>query len=92
LSTNDAVIPMRRPTLKRAAVWTTVVLLLLALYVAGAPIIWFVTWKYVPDLIPVVSVCYVPFNIYRSHPDWPGSVWIGEYYDWCYNETRRLLQ
>jgi hypothetical protein len=80
------------PKLKRVAGWSIVVLVLLVLYVAGAPIVWFVTWKYVPDLIPVVSFCYAPFNFYRSHLDWPGSDWMNDYYNWCYFETRRRLQ
>lgn len=78
--------------MRRFVLWTGAAVLVLASYILGAPLVWFATWKYVPELIPVVQVVYAPFNFYCSHPELPGSTSISEYYTWCYNRARQRMQ
>lgn len=81
--------PARRTLLKRITLWTAAAVLVLASYILGAPLVWFGTWRYAPELIPVVNVLYAPFNFYCSHPELPGSRSVSDYYAWCYNEARK---
>ena len=76
--------PTRRPLLKRVALWTGAVVLLLAGYLAGMPFSAYVVGKHVPQLEPVGEVFYAPV-IFAVKSDFPGSKLYMRYCVWCLN-------
>ena len=79
--------PARRPLLKRVALWTGAIVLLLAGYLAGMPFAAVTASKF-PALQPVAIVVYAPL-IFAARDGWPGSRAYQSYVDWCY---RNLLK
>ena len=79
-----------RPILKRIAVWTAGVALLLSMYVAGEPIVTGIVLCRFRAAIPVVSLVYEPVNRYRK---WqlPGYERLWRYRQWGIDETRSLF-
>jgi hypothetical protein len=76
----------RRPLLKRVALWTAAVVLLLAGYLAGMPFAEHVVVNHVPSLEPAALAFYAPV-IYAIKSEYPGTEPYLRYYKWC---TRAL--
>lgn len=72
----------RRPLLKRVALWTAAVVLLLGGYVAGMPIAAYAVGKYADWAEPVGVIVYAPL-IYALKNDLPGSEPYEAYCEWC---------
>lgn len=68
------------------AKWATLVLLLLALYMASAPLAFAWCSKHFQQAIPVLVKVYGPSSVYLQNPDWPGSGAYRAYTDWCRRE------
>jgi len=73
----------RRHVLKRIAVWTAAVVLLLVAYIAGAPIIGGLIALNFPAALPCVRAAYAPLGYYCMESDWPGSSYYRSYAEWC---------
>jgi hypothetical protein len=71
----------RRPVLKRIALWTAAVVLLLAGYVAGAPFANYFD-RGNPIARPVLRVLYVPLVYVAANPDAPGHDLLTSYLGW----------
>jgi hypothetical protein len=78
--------PYRRPLLKRIALWTGAVVLLLAWYLAGAPFVAVASDRYLPAATPILAVVYSPLVYVTGRPDRPGSgfEFYRQYLRWCY--------
>jgi hypothetical protein len=70
----------------RVVKWVTLALLLLALYLASAPLAFFWCSKHFQQAIPVLVKVYGPSSVYLTNPDWPGSGTYRAYTDWCRRE------
>lgn len=77
---------MTRKRLTRVVKWATFVLLLLALYLASAPLAFAWCSKHFQRAIPVLVKVYGPSSVYLQNPDWPGSGTYRAYTDWCRRE------
>ena len=77
----------RRPLLKRVAVWTAAVVLLLAGYVAGMPFAELAVLRFVPSLEPAALAFYAPV-IYAIKREFPGKDAYLQYYAWCQRPVR----
>lgn len=75
----------RRSLLKRVTLWTAGVVLLLASYVGGAPLVFWTVVSRFPEAAPVMRVVYAPVMYFCDHSDWPGSEAYQEYAVWCAN-------
>jgi len=73
----------RRPLLKRVAVWTAAVVLLLVSYVLGAPFVARYCARYVPAAQPAFVVIYAPLVHVAHVPDAPGHESFIAYVEWC---------
>lgn len=74
----------RRPLLKRVAVWTAAVVLLLAGYVGSAPFVVNLVLPRFPAAEPAIIAIYAPLLLYtKGHPNWPGNRAFVEYEAWC---------
>jgi hypothetical protein len=71
----------RRPLLKRIALWTAAVVLLLVAYLAGAPIAVMLSLRHFPRALPVLKIAYYPLDSYLI-ADLPGSTLYIEYARW----------
>jgi len=78
----------RRSFLKRFVVWTAVPVLLLTLYVAGAPIVLALADRHYQPALPFLDAFYSPLQLYVTHPEIPGSRTYNEYGLWCLNLFR----
>jgi len=78
----------RRRTWKHIAVWTAAPALLLAMYVAGAPIVLALADRHYQPALPFLDAVYSPLQLYVSHPEIPGSRAYNEYGLWCLNLFR----
>jgi hypothetical protein len=74
---------------KRVAAWTAGVMLVL--YVLGAPIIAFVSQRYVPSSVPVLMVVYYPLLCVSRDSEMPGHDLFRTYVRWCEDHLRRAL-
>ena len=72
--------------LTRVARLATLALLLLALYLASAPLAFAWCSKHFQQAIPVLVKVYGPSSVYLQNPDWPGSGTYRAYTDWCRRE------
>lgn len=72
--------------LAHVAKWGTLALLLLALYLASAPLAFAWCSKHFQQAIPVLVKVYGPSSVYLQNPDWPGSGAYRAYTDWCRRE------
>jgi hypothetical protein len=80
----------RRPLLKRVALWTAAVVLLLASYVLGAPFVAFFGQRYTPKLEPVFIAVYAPLVYVSRNSDAPGHTEFNAYVQWCHNTLDEL--
>jgi hypothetical protein len=78
---------MKKTSLKRAATWTGVIVLMVAAYVASPPFIAYWSSRHAPAALPVLHTLWAPLDLYARHPHWPGSTQYVEYEMWA---TRRL--
>ena len=76
----------RRPLLKCVTVWTAAVVLLLATYMAGAPIVFVMAAMHCQPALPFLDAVYTPLRLYAEHPEIPGSQAYNEYGMWCVNQ------
>jgi hypothetical protein len=72
--------------LTRVTKWATLALLLLALYLASAPLAFYWSNARFPSALPVLFKIYAPTVVYLQNPDWPGSGAYQAYTDWCRRE------
>ena len=83
--------PTRRPLLKRVALWTGAVVLLLASYVLGAPFVDFAATRYAPPFVePVLKAVYAPIIFLDRNPEAPGHHAFQAYLTWCQEKLRRI--
>jgi hypothetical protein len=73
----------RRPLLKRIAVWTAAVVLLVVSYVGGAPIVILLAGRHYPHALPFLDAAYAPLHAYVNTPEVPGSEAYYDYALWC---------
>ena len=71
----------RRPLLKRACLLATAVMLLLAWYLAGAPVVAVLVRDQFSSAFPVFVVAYYPVEAYRSGT-LPGARLYASYCEW----------
>lgn len=83
--------PKRRSTLKRVALWTAAVVVLLVGYVAGAPFVAVVTERYFPSSAPFFRVVYAPLGYVARDRDAPGHEAFKAYVTWCYESVGEIL-
>lgn len=83
--------PSRRPLLKRVTLGTAGVVLLLASYVLGAPVVAFFAQRHAPQLEPVFIVVYAPLVYVARNPDAPGHLAFKAYVDWCDKVLRNAI-
>ena len=75
--------PTRRPLLKRVALWTGAVVLLLTWYPLGAPFaVYFFAYRF-PAAMPAVTVLYFPLDYFLRHEEILGSQAYRYYVDAC---------
>ena len=74
----------RPPLLKRAALGIAAVVLTLAAYVVGAPIVVAIVIKHFPTALPWIVVVYGPVDYYCRHPELPGCETYLSYVQWCF--------
>jgi len=74
--------PTRRPILKRVALWTAAVVLVLAGYLASLPFVDFVDSRY-PVARPVLVVLYSPILLVIGREDAPGHDLYIAYLEWA---------
>jgi hypothetical protein len=73
----------RRPLLKRVAVWTAAVVLLLALYVLGGPFVILLCERHGPAIVPVLEIIYAPLMYVDRDSQAPGHFAFQAYAKWC---------
>jgi len=81
---------LRRPILKRIAMWTAAVVLLPVLYMSGAPIVGGWVALNFPAALPIVRTAYAPLSYYCMESDWPGSSYYRTYAEWCAEKVTKL--
>lgn len=71
----------RRPLLKRACLWTAAMVLVIASYLAGAPVVAALTMRHQPSALPILVVVYAPIDSYLD-ARLPGSTLYERYAHW----------
>lgn len=84
--------PARRPLLKRVALWMTAIVLLLVVYVLGAPFVAYFGQRLVPAGKPVFEVLYAPLIYVSRDPGAPGHAEFTAYLQWCHRELDKLAR
>lgn len=72
----------RRSILKRVVLWTVAAVLLLAGYVASAPVVIAITDAKYPAALPVLDSLYAPCWFYARNRDFPRSTAYNKYGEW----------
>ena len=80
----------RRPLLKRVAIWTAAVVLLLAWYVASFPFLIVACRNFCPGARPALGAVYYPVVWYIER-DLPGARTYHDYYNQCSRYARGVL-
>lgn len=74
-----------RPFFKRAALWMAAVVLILASYMAGAPmVLGWLSYRF-PAAVPIMRIIYAPLVSYAKG-SWPGAESYRQYARWCHNK------
>jgi hypothetical protein len=81
----------RRPRLKRIAVWTAAVVLLLAGYIGGAPVVAFFAQRYLPQSESFFQVVYAPLLYVAQNPEAPGHAEFTAYLMWAFESLERAF-